>query len=482
MIDRLVTFLLEPQNLLAIFLGLLALGYAVTRPELFVYLAAGFTVLVSITPPTLNNPEDYIALWGPLESVRAYNRYFAIAGGSALLVAMASGGLRFAGGLSRCASILLLVHGLILAKNLVFTSDRPYVIVIFIGFAIVTLMLSNLFGSARTVEELLSIYLKFVIAVACLFFVLNLFQYRVNSSAMFVIGGRFHGITFNPQMFVISAAPCLPVAYLMLTGTSNSLVRLIAIGAAVLTLYWCYLTGSRLALLLVIVGAATYFQFRLEEMLLVSLVGLVLLAIGSSLDVNVDISSDSRMFSTTDTRTRVWKDQINLFFDHPIFGAPVEGDRLTFGESTWLGAAAGLGIAGLAPMLMLLSRTLGLAVRFWKTQGTLGNAKANAMILAVVMVSVAGSFFEAFLFGVLTLPMSLFLATVIMLERLFQLPTRADLARNAAILRQSAIASAGGTAPRQPGPVTERPTRRPQQVRSPANVRAMGELRLGKPG
>jgi hypothetical protein len=98
------------------------------------------------------------------------------------------------------------------------------------------------------------------------------------------------------------------------------------------------------------------------------------------------------------------------------------------------------------------------------------------------MVSVAGSFFEAFLFGVLTLPMSLFLATVIMLERLFQLPTRADLARNAAILRQSAFAGAGGTAPRQPGPVTERPTRRPQQVRSPANVRATGELRLGKPG
>jgi hypothetical protein len=162
-----------------------------------------------------------------------------------------------------------------------------------------------------------------------------------------------------------------------------------------------------------------------------------------------------------------------LFFDHPIFGGPVEGDRLTFGESTWLGAAAGLGIAGLAPMLMLLSRTLGLAARFWKTQGTLGNAKANAMILAVVMVSVAGSFFEAFLFGVLTLPMSLFLATVI--------PTRADLARNAAILRQSAIASVSGTAPRQPGPVAERPTRRPQPARSPANVRAMGQLRLDKP-
>jgi uncharacterized SAM-binding protein YcdF (DUF218 family) len=103
------------------------------------------------------------------------------------------------------------------------------------------------------------------------------------------------------------------------------------------------------------------------------------------------------------------------------------------------------------------------------------------MILAVVMVSVAGSFFEAFLFGVLTLPMSLFLATVIMLERLFQLPTRADLARNAAILRQSAIASLGGTAPRQPGPVAERPTRRPQPARSPANVRAMGQLRLDKP-
>jgi hypothetical protein len=55
------------------------------------------------------------------------------------------------------------------------------------------------------------------------------------------------------------------------------------------------------------------------------------------------------------------------------------------------------------------------------------------------------------------------------------------LTRAVAILRQSAIASAGGTAPRQPGPVAERPTRRPQLVRSPANVRATGQLRLDKP-
>ena len=159
----------------------------------------------------------------------------------------------------------------------------------------------------------------------------------------------------------------------------------------------------------------------------VTAVGLVAIAVLSNFDTGLELSSDSRILSTTDTRTAIWKDQWESFISNPLFGEPIaDGGRLGFGESTWLGAAAGLGILGLLPMLALFTYTLNLTLRLWSSPQLFQSDSLRAMVLSVVLVAMAGTFFEAYLFGVLTLPMTLFLATVFMMERVHQLSLPAD--------------------------------------------------------
>ena len=56
--------------------------------------------------------------------------------------------------------------------------------------------------------------------------------------------------------------------------------------------------------------------------------------------------------TTLDTRSGVWNGYWSSFLENPIFGAPLEGDRLRFGESSWLGVLGSLGIVGALPMFM----------------------------------------------------------------------------------------------------------------------------------
>ncbi len=80
---------------------------------------------------------------------------------------------------------------------------------------------------------------------------LTLVQYRINASAMMIVGGRFHGLTSKPQMFVISVAPFFAVSHFVFSSAKKTYVKIISVVVTVVGLYWCYLNGSRLALVLV---------------------------------------------------------------------------------------------------------------------------------------------------------------------------------------------------------------------------------------
>ena len=62
--------------------------------------------------------------------------------------------------------------------------------------------------------------------------------------------------------------------------------------------------------------------------------------------------SINRLNNITDTRTQVWQNLWSSFLQYPLFGVPASGQRVGFGESTWLGAAASLGLVGLIPLLL----------------------------------------------------------------------------------------------------------------------------------
>lgn len=418
MIQRLLELASNPFFWVAGIVAIISLGLALSRPRLFVYLAAGFAVLISITPPTILDTAAYISLWGPLETVRIYNRYLAVLGGAGLLLAMKSSGAPSSLALPYSVNALLFTHGLILTKNLLENADTVLVALLFVGFAVVVFIYWTLLQQARNSTDLIQLYLKFAAITGASFLAITLFQFSINRAATSIVGGRFHGITSNPQMFVISIAPFFPVMYYLFAKSKISIVRLGCVLAILVSLYWCYLTGSRLALVLIVVGFGVYYQFRLAELFGVVIVASLTLLLLSTFDANLDFSNDSRVFSTTDTRTAIWKAQWQEFLENPLMGKSFNGSRVTFGESTWLGAAAGLGILGLIPMLFLGARTVSLAINLWNSSGIFSDSSQRAMLLSVVAVSMVGTLFEAYLFGVLTLPMTMFLVTVMMMERL----------------------------------------------------------------
>jgi hypothetical protein len=418
MTQRLLELASNPYFWVAGIVAIISLALALSRPRLFVYLAAGFAVLISITPPTILDPEAYISLWGPLESIRTYNRFLAVLGGAGILLAMKSTGAPTSLTVPASVTALLFTHGLILTKNLLENVDTLFVALLFVGFVIVVFIYWTLLQQARNTKELIELYLRFAAVTGGAFLALTFFQFGINRAATSIVGGRFHGITNNPQMFVISIAPFFPVMYYLFAKSKVSLVRVGCIVAALLSLYWCYLTGSRLALVLIVVGFGVYYQFRIAELFGVVIAASCALLLLSTFDTNLEFSNDSRVFSTTDTRTAIWRAQWEEFINNPLMGKSFQGSRVTFGESTWLGAAAGLGIIGLIPMLYLGARTTSLAIGLWNSTGIFADNSQRAMLLSIVAVSMVGTLFEAYLFGVLTLPMTMFLVTVMMMERL----------------------------------------------------------------
>ncbi len=127
---------------------------------------------------------------------------------------------------------------------------------LYIGFLIVLFLFSDLINSAKDTAQLSFLLQTYAISTGLILFLITLLQYRINASAMSIVGGRFHGLTSNPQMFVISLAPFFPVAYFTYSQSKSPWVRLLSVGATLLSLYWCYLTGSRLSLVLIFMGYA----------------------------------------------------------------------------------------------------------------------------------------------------------------------------------------------------------------------------------
>ena len=74
----------------------------------------------------------------------------------------------------------------------------------------------------------------------------------------------------------------------------------------------------------------------------------------TDLDTSELLSPSASKFSNLDasTRTSVWGGYWGVFLEYPLFGAPFVGDRLRFGESSWLGVLGSMGFVGAIPMFM----------------------------------------------------------------------------------------------------------------------------------
>jgi hypothetical protein len=223
------------------------------------------------------------------------------------------------------------------------------------------------------------------------------------------IQGRLMGTTANPQHAAVLLAISLlgPAYFLMRSQEFPKWAFWSAIGLCILITHCLILTGSRTGLGVAMIGTGILLRRRFSTNVLVGSAVAVVAAV--LLKDTVFSDKMGRLASVEDTRTAVWTAQWNSFLQHPFWGRPEMGRRFRTGENSWLGMMEATGMLGLSALLLLLIRggaSAGELYRFSKQQYRRDDVD---FCLAGLLAIFAGSFFEAYLLGVITMPI-LFIA------------------------------------------------------------------------
>lgn len=227
--------------------------------------------------------------------------------------------------------------------------------------------------------------------------------------------GRLMGTTANPQhAAVLLAISLLGPVYLL--ASRRQLPQWVPFASIVLCagiIHLLLLTGSRTGMAMSLIGALVFLRRRLSTAAIVGIcAGTVLLVVlrdafdSRPLDTRHNVE---RMVDMSDTRTHVWRAQWHTFIRHPLFGRPEIGDQFRSGENSWLGLMAATGVLGVGVLLWLLVR-IAMNVRDLYRFIPLKYRLLDVdFCVAGLLAIFAGSFFEAYLLGVITMPV-LFIA------------------------------------------------------------------------
>jgi hypothetical protein len=259
---------------------------------------------------------------------------------------------------------------------------------------------------------------NFDLGVKAVAFVGILFISGITYQALFDLypitftGGRLLGTTGNPQAAALLLGCSLPCCLYMIEKPAQQIVARFFWGMVLLLLLLALLmTGSRTGL--VMAGTSFLFFHRqrirglLHILLLVVLavVPLYLLMDRNDLVWETFISPlTDRYSSLENSRTDIWNILWSSFLDYPLFGVPLTADRFTgYGESSWLGVAANLGLVGLVPLFLFAATSIRMMIRVY--QLSLYQSQyfyRSSTVIAGLMTIFVGSIFEASLLGNLT--------------------------------------------------------------------------------
>lgn len=231
-------------------------------------------------------------------------------------------------------------------------------------------------------------------------------QLAINPSGE-IWNGRFYGTTGNPNHCgVLLAITSLATLYLMLRPGAKFKARVFYGAVAVVMVVLLLWTGSRTSMLTLMVGLVVQFRRRFGAIVVLCMVGaIVALAIWQTSSAD---SSSMRMFTTTNTRTQIWRLMVDEFMSSPLLGVHEDASGT---ENSYLLVAAHAGLAGLIPMLIALG-TLGLTVRrVWKHHRRLQQFEPLFdVVFGLIAGELTGALFEGYLYGVYSFPvLSLYL-------------------------------------------------------------------------
>lgn len=235
------------------------------------------------------------------------------------------------------------------------------------------------------------------------FIAANLAQLVIDrSNAM--VGFRLAGIAGNAQqMGGVCTLLLLFNVYLFNDLPSRRPLRWVCAAMIGILALWIIWTGSRTSVLTTMVGLVFTYRLRLGRLALLGLAaGAVLLVAMSFFEESTD--TIQRLTSGENTRAAVWAYSLGEFAGSPVFGTMPLGYE-SGSESSYISALANLGIiGGIALLVPFGSMVLGAlrALRLKAMRPDLG-AQCDFYVGMVAALLVVNAF-EAFAFGVLSLP------------------------------------------------------------------------------
>ena len=191
-----------------------------------------------------------------------------------------------------------------------------------------------------------------------LFVFSNFAQLLVNEPALYYAGNNiFLGTTGNPQHAASLLVMSLPsVLYSYQQKTNKLLIKLVWFLTIILTIYFCYETGSRTGFIALCFSLLLYFSSRVKFIHWLLFFGSLAFIIPEWYNIQGAISDAPVNKLTTfniDSREGNWGRAWREFNDYFLFGVPL-ADRPIYIESSWLALYSTLGSVGFLISLLWL--------------------------------------------------------------------------------------------------------------------------------
>jgi len=307
---------------------------------------------------------------------------------------------------------LVTLQIVIFIKSLV---QGDFIFAILASLVFGSLILSIQLGPNRWLQDDYNFVLavQSIAVVSVIFTTASLYQSLYDFRAIAIpAGGWFHGTTGNPQQaaaLLSTTVPCF--MFLIERKRWWDISKFFWVICLTLVIIALFLTASRTG---VITGASAIlffyrqrggalFRFGLLIGIPLALVWIYLVQ-NADLDIlNSSTAAIDKYLSGSNTRAGVWSALWRTFSTYPIFGAPLRGTRIGYGESSWLATAATLGILGLIPLILLGWSSLRMLIRLNQIGNQYPSYKlhTNTIIAGIISLFV-GSISEAYLLGNIT--------------------------------------------------------------------------------
>jgi hypothetical protein len=431
-IDQLFNFLATPYGLIGVALGiLLVIRASQHRPSswlLFSLCCFASSLNVFRDQWTLEAPP----LLFPLQQIRSVGRPLAIV----LLIALVLLTLSTQKNSWRRSifpesiKYLIAVQGVILFKTLVYGSTE-FALISTATFWGIIFMLKHGPGQWLKNDENFDLAARSIAIVGLIFVTLNTYQYIISPYAVTFIHGRFLGTTGNPQHAAVLLAATIPCLMFVFQSISKwNYMKFFWMVVTIVVMYFLLQTGSRTGLLMGFISILLFYRNNggawLRLMLVLALLAALVVpflemdTISSSSGINGSVSG--RFSAIDNTRADVWNALWRTFTENIVFGAPLYGDRMGYGENSWLSAGANLGLIGFIPMMLMGWESLKL---MWQLNLLSQRKPAYffqaSMVIAGLGSMLVGSLFEAFLLGNITFSLLAFLTYLLMAAYLLEI-------------------------------------------------------------